>query len=105
MRGRGHRREGIISLSVSQGGRDNASGVCTGAPKGGAGRGRDKSGRGCWARGWARERGATGEVTADAEGGQEAAGEETSVPAPGGLRAGGGKKTGSRSGGGGAQRP
>merc|ERR1719424_2026247 len=37
MRGRGHRREGIISLSVSQGGRDNASGVCTGALKGGGG--------------------------------------------------------------------
>merc|ERR1719424_201542 len=39
MRGRGHRREGIISLSVSQGGRDNASGVCTGALKGGCGEG------------------------------------------------------------------
>merc|ERR1719424_1841260 len=39
MRGRGHRREGIISLSVSLGGRDNASGVCTGARKGGCGEG------------------------------------------------------------------
>mmetsp|Transcript_23041 Transcript_23041/g.67956 ORF Transcript_23041/g.67956 Transcript_23041/m.67956 type:complete len:243 (+) Transcript_23041:55-783(+) len=45
MRGRGHRREGIISLSVSQGGRDNASGVCTGALKGGV-RGGGETSRG-----------------------------------------------------------
>ena len=46
MRGRGHRREGIISLSVSQGGRDNASGVCTGALKGVRGGGETSRGVG-----------------------------------------------------------